>query len=85
VDYVARTPAQLGLILRSIRTERGLTQQHAGAKVGLKQSTVSAIERESAHSSVDTLYKLLSALGLELVVRDKPSDHSPSIAHKQEW
>jgi HTH-type transcriptional regulator/antitoxin HipB len=85
VDYVARTPAQLGPILRSIRAERGLTQQDAGAKVGLKQSTVSAIERDSAHSSVDTLYKLLSALGLELVVRDKPNDRGHSSVHKQEW
>ena len=78
MDYVARTPAQLGPILRSIRAERGLTQQDAGAKVGLKQSTVSAIESDSARSSVDTLYKLLSALGLELVVRDKPSDRGPA-------
>lgn len=85
MDYVARTPAQLGPILRSIRAERSLTQQDAGAKVGLKQSTVSAIERDSAHSSVDTLYRLLSALGLELVVRDKPSDRGASGVHKQEW
>lgn len=85
MDYVARTPAQLGPILKSIRAERSLTQRDAGAKVGLKQSTVSVIERDPAHSSVDTLYKLLSALGLELVVRDKPSDQGPSGVHKQEW
>jgi HTH-type transcriptional regulator/antitoxin HipB len=85
VDYVARTPAQLGPILRSIRIERGLTQQEAGAKVGLKQSTVSAIESNSERTSVDTLYKLLSALELELVVRDKPSDRGPAGNRKQEW
>ena len=85
MDYVARTPAQLGPILRSVRAERRLTQQNAGAKVGLKQSTVSAIESNSAHTSVESLYKLLSALGLELVVRDKPGDHDSSSAHKQEW
>lgn len=85
VDYVARTPAQLGPILKSIRIERGLTQQEAGAKVGLKQSTVSAIESDSARTSVDTLYKLLSALDLELVVRGKPSDHGTAGNRKQEW
>jgi HTH-type transcriptional regulator/antitoxin HipB len=85
VDYVARTPAQLGPILRSIRTERGLTQKQAGAKVGLKQSTVSAVESESGHTSVDTLYKLLSSLGLELVVRDKTSDHGLAGVRKREW
>ena len=85
VDYPARTPAQLGPILRSIRIERGLTQQEAGAKVGLKQSTVSAIESRAAHSSVDTLYKLLSALELELVVRDKSGDRGLAGNEKQEW
>jgi HTH-type transcriptional regulator/antitoxin HipB len=85
VDYVARTPAQLGPILRSIRTERGLTQRDAGVKVGLKQSTVSAVESDAARTSVDTLYKLLSALGLELVVRYKPSGRGPAGSRKQEW
>lgn len=85
MDYVARTPKQLGPILRSIRAERGLTQKEAGAKVGLKQSTVSAIESDSARTSVDTLYKLLSALELELVVRDKPRDRGPAGNRKQEW
>jgi HTH-type transcriptional regulator/antitoxin HipB len=85
VDYAARTPAQLGPILRSIRIERGLTQQDVGAKVGLKQSTVSAIENSAAHTRVDTLYKLLSALELELVVRDKPGDLGRPGNERQEW
>lgn len=85
MDYVARTPAQLGPILKSIRIERGLTQQEAGAKVGLKQSTVSAIENSAAHTSVDTLYKLLSALELEWVVRDKSGDPGVSGNDKREW
>jgi HTH-type transcriptional regulator / antitoxin HipB len=85
VDYVARTPPQLGPILRSIRAERGLTQRDAGAKVGLKQSTVSTIESDAAQTSVQTLYKLLSALGLELVIRDKRTDHGPGDLRKQEW
>jgi len=84
VDYGARTPAQLGPILRSIRTAHRLSQKDAGAKVGLKQSTVSAIERNSAHTSVATLYKLLSALGLELLVRDKTTDRDPR-SRKHEW
>ena len=85
MDYIARTPAQLGPILKGIRTQHGLTQQEAGAKVGVKQSTVSAIENDAARSSLDTLYKLLSSLGLELVVRDKSRQLDPSGVHKQEW
>jgi HTH-type transcriptional regulator/antitoxin HipB len=83
VDYVARTPAQLGQILRNGRKRRGLNQEQAGSKVGLKQSTVSVIESGSTGVSVESLYKILSALGLELVVRD-PAD-KPRRAPQREW
>lgn len=85
MDYVARTPEQLGPILKSCRAQRRLTQQTAGAKVGLKQSTVSTIEADAARTSVESLYKLLSALGLELVIRDKQADRAASSAKKREW
>ena len=74
MDYIARTPSQLGAVLKSCRKRKNLSQSVAGAKVGLTQRTVSVIEADAARSGVDTLYKLLSALGLELVIRDKASD-----------
>jgi hypothetical protein len=37
----------------------------------LRQNAVSAIEADPGRSSVGRLFKLLSALDLELVVRDK--------------
>lgn len=86
MDYVARTPEQLGQILKSCRLERKLTQQAAGTKVGMKQSTVSVIESDAGHSSVETLYKLLSALQLELVLRDRNGERPPASSKKQrEW
>ena len=84
MDYVARTPEQLGQLLRSCRAQRDLTQSLAGAKVGLKQSTVSSIELDASRSSVETLYKLLSALDLELVIRDKQAG-SPPGHPRREW
>lgn len=86
MDYVARTPEQLGQILKSCRLERQLTQQAAGTKVGLKQGTVSVIESDAGRTSVETLYKLLSALQLELVLRDRNGERSPASGKKQrEW
>ena len=85
MDYVARTPEQLGPILKSCRAQRGISQQAAGAKVGLKQSTVSTIEADAARTSVESLYKLLSALGLELVVRDKQALRTTAGSKKREW
>jgi HTH-type transcriptional regulator/antitoxin HipB len=62
-----------------------MTQKTAGSKVGLKQSTVSTIEADAARTSVESLYKLLSALGLELLIRDKQSDRTASSAKTREW
>lgn len=72
MDYAARTPRQLGAILKASRTKRGLTQSVVGSKVGIRQAQISDIENHGADITVDTLYRLLSALGLELVLRDQP-------------
>jgi HTH-type transcriptional regulator / antitoxin HipB len=81
MEYVARTPAQLGQALKDCRKRRGLTQAAVGASVGLKQGTISVMERHDVTATVETLYKALSALGLELVLRDK----SPADARAVEW
>jgi HTH-type transcriptional regulator / antitoxin HipB len=81
MEYIARTPEQLGQVLKSCRQLRGLTQSAVGSKVGTKQSTISEIETHSASASVDTLYKILSALGLALVLRDQTAP----VGRKKEW
>ncbi len=58
-----------------------MTQAALGAKIGLIQAHVSAIETNHIKPSVDTLYKLLSALGLELVLREQAPGQEP----KREW
>jgi HTH-type transcriptional regulator / antitoxin HipB len=73
MEYVARTAHQLGQVLKSRRQQLGLTQSEVAAKVGLLQAQVSVIESHDARATVRTLYKALSALGLELVLRDSAS------------
>lgn len=75
MEYVARTPQQLGQILKACRAKRQLTQGMVGARVGVRQSQLSSIETRGADITVDTLYRLLSALDLELVLRDKRADN----------
>ncbi len=81
MEATARTPQQLGQALRSRRTRLKLSQTDVGSKVGIKQDTVSTLEIHTSSSTVETLFKALSALGLELVVREK-SRAAPSA---QEW
>ena len=85
MDYVVRTPRQLGEILKSRRAQRGLTQSSAGKMVGLLQDAVSNIENGTKHPTTTTLFKLLSALELELVIRDKHVDIGTSANKKARW
>jgi HTH-type transcriptional regulator/antitoxin HipB len=72
-DYPARTPEALGAILRGCRREKRLTQEVVGKNAGLLQAAVSQIESRPGSSSLGRIYRVLSALDLELVVRSRRS------------
>lgn len=56
----------LGQVLRKYRKEHGLTQSEVGRKFNLTQKTISNIESGLPGVHLETLFKLLSALGLEI-------------------
>lgn len=88
MDYTIATPTQLGKVLAGCRKEQRLTQSGLGARVGLLQKAVSAFESDPSRSSVQRLFRLLSALELELVLRDKrprSSQRPTSRPAKAEW
>ena len=85
LDYVARTPEQLARILKSTRAQRKMTQRDVASRVGIKQSTVSVIEADASRARVETLYKLLSALGLELSIRERGSSLASRRTSAREW
>lgn len=69
------SPTTLGKVLRRYRKELGLTQSKAGKKFNIPQKVVSNIEsgRDGVH--IATIFRYMSALGLEmhLEFRDKSS------------
>jgi HTH-type transcriptional regulator / antitoxin HipB len=70
VDYLIKTPEQLGPVIKGFRTAQGMTQAEFGRLTGLAQNAVSDFERDPGKSSLHRLFRLLSALGVELVLRD---------------
>ena len=70
-EYLALTAPELAQVLRGFRKARGLTQREAAARGGLLQKTVSVLETAPERSSIESLYRLLTALEVELVVRQK--------------
>lgn len=61
----------LSEVIRDRRVVRKLNQGQVGQLVGIKQTTVSALENRPEKSRVETLFKVLSALGLELHIVQK--------------
>jgi HTH-type transcriptional regulator / antitoxin HipB len=70
-EYPIKTPQQLGVVLQGYRRERKLTQRTVGKNVGLAQNAVSLIETNPGPASLERIFKVLSSLDLELVVRPK--------------
>ena len=70
------SPENLGKVLRLYRKNQGLTQVEAGGKFNLPQKTVSRIEAGAAAVRLDTVFKYMSALGLEMQLepRNRQSD-----------
>jgi HTH-type transcriptional regulator/antitoxin HipB len=70
------SPETLGKVLRRYRKDQGLTQSDAGRKFNLPQKTVSNIESGLPGVRLDSIFRYMSALGLEMHLepRNRPSD-----------
>lgn len=67
----ARTSKQIGAIVRRARRNAGLTQAELGARIGLRQATISKLERGEPATRLSTMLDVLSALGLETVIDER--------------
>lgn len=65
------TIAQLGRMLQSARKAKKLSQAAVGARLGLSQKRVSAMELDPASITAGQLLKLCAVLELELSIAPK--------------
>lgn len=70
---LARTPNQIGNLIRRARKKRGLSQSQLGELAGLRQETISLIETGNPAAKLETILTVLTALDLEfrIVPRSK--------------
>lgn len=71
MKQVARTPQQLGAIIRRARRNMELSQAELGEKTGLWQETISKVESGQSAARLGTILDLLAALNLEIEVRPR--------------
>ncbi|WP_411572096.1 helix-turn-helix domain-containing protein [Xenorhabdus nematophila] len=62
-----------------------MTQKDTADRVGIKQSTVSGFENSPEKSKLETLFKLLSSLGLELQVTERNGSTKSDSRWTREW
>jgi len=74
MQQIVVSPGGLGVVLRELRKQKGLTQAALGARVGLDQKRVSLIENGNPNVRVDSLFRLFSALEVGMVLEPKILD-----------
>lgn len=79
------SPQALADALQQARKHKGQTQSAIGELAGIKQSTVSGFETAPENARVETLFKLLSALDLELVLNARDSQQNAGTSSGQAW
>ncbi|MDE9458194.1 helix-turn-helix domain-containing protein [Xenorhabdus bovienii] len=60
---------QLSVYLKDVRLTQKLSQGKVASKVGIRQDTVSSFEQHPDSTKLETFFKILSALNLELDIR----------------
>ena len=79
------TPQTLSVVIRDQRKTQMLTQKETADRVGIKQTTVSGFENNPDQCRIETLFKLLSALDLELHITRRGQSPDKNNEWDQEW
>ena len=77
---LARSPEQIGNSIRRTRKKCGMSQSELGKKTGLRQGTISLIEKGNPATKLETILIVLSALNLELEISQRKSAFDSSFS-----
>ncbi|MYA87963.1 MAG: helix-turn-helix domain-containing protein [Boseongicola sp. SB0662_bin_57] len=79
MSALARTPRQIGNIVRRNRKALGLNQTQLGEKSGLRQETISLIETGNPAAKMKTILAVLAALDLEFRIGSRTKGSAKDI------
>lgn len=80
-----RAPKELALLVINRRKKLKLSQSEVASLVGLKQKTISAFENKPGGTKLDTLFRILSAVKLDVAVSMKDDAATMKFQWKKEW
>ncbi|PML85190.1 helix-turn-helix domain-containing protein [Vibrio breoganii] len=80
------SPKALASFVREQRKIQRVSQGEAAAKVGMRQATVSEFENKPDTTSIETVFKLLNSLGLEVHILPKGTTSESNLSGEDlEW
>ncbi len=82
MDQIVFSPKSLGIALKRQRKAKKFSQHEAGAPFKLDQTTISSIEQGAPGTRLETLFRLLAALDLEIIIRPKKNS---SVKKGESW
>lgn len=71
MEQLIYSSKSLGNAIKRQRKSKKLSQQEAGSLFKLDQTTVSSIEQGAPGTRLETLFRMLAALELEMIIRPK--------------
>ena len=80
-----RSAKEFALLVISRRKELGLSQAEVADRVGLKQKTISAFENKPESTKLETLFRILSAVNLDVNGVAKEKANRVEKPWKEEW
>lgn len=78
MKHLARSPKEVGHAIREARKAQKLTQKDLAIRSGVWQETISKIENGLSGTKLETIFDLLSALKLEIIIDDRSKGSTKS-------
>jgi HTH-type transcriptional regulator / antitoxin HipB len=82
MEQLVHSPKSLGNAIKRQRNAKKLSQKNAGGAFKIEQSTLSSIEQGAEGTRLSTLFRILAALDLEIIVRSKENS---ARKNKENW
>lgn len=79
------SPKVLAMMVTNQRKQLKLSQAEIAKRIGLRQQTISDFENNPANTRLDTLFRILSAVNLDLSLSAKDSSTTGEATSNEGW
>jgi len=80
MTQAVRSASQFGTLIRNERVRRKLSQQELADLTGIGQKTISSVENGNEGAKLDTVFRLLAILGLEISFAPRDLGIGPGVS-----